>query len=113
MPTNVAKKRVGRSAVGRPRRFQDAELVDAALRVMDREGYKALSIRSLASELGTTHPTLYTYVSSIEEIEARALHRLGTERLDVESAARTLGVAVKYREDADRVRAALDRMLAG
>ena len=44
---------------------------------------------------------------------AQALHRLGTLRLDVESAARTLGVAVKYREDADRVRAALDRMLAG
>ena len=44
---------------------------------------------------------------------ARALDRLGTVRLDVESAARTLGVAVKYREDAERVRAALDRMLAG
>ncbi len=44
---------------------------------------------------------------------ARALHRLGTRVLDVESAARTLGVAVKYREDADRVRAALDRLLAG
>ncbi len=44
---------------------------------------------------------------------ARALHRLGTLRLDVESAARTLGVAVKYREDGDRIRAALDRMLAG
>ena len=44
---------------------------------------------------------------------ARALQRLGTPRLDVEAAARTLGVAVKYREDAERVRAALDRMLAG
>jgi MoxR-like ATPase len=44
---------------------------------------------------------------------ARALQRLGTLRLDVETAARTLGVAVKYREDAERVRAALDRMLAG
>lgn len=44
---------------------------------------------------------------------ARALERLGTRELDTEAAARTLGVAVKYREDADRVRAALDRMLAG
>jgi MoxR-like ATPase len=44
---------------------------------------------------------------------ACALQRLGTLRLDVEAAARTLGVAVKYREDAERVRAALDRMLAG
>jgi MoxR-like ATPase len=43
---------------------------------------------------------------------ARALERLGTEDLDVESAATTLGTAVKYREDAERVRHALDRMLA-
>ena len=43
---------------------------------------------------------------------ARALHELGTRDLDTETAAVTLGVAVKYREDADRVRAALDRVLA-
>jgi MoxR-like ATPase len=43
---------------------------------------------------------------------ARALHRIGTQELDVSAAARTLGAAVKYREDAERVRAALDRMLA-
>ncbi|WP_109509502.1 AAA family ATPase [Nocardioides speluncae] len=42
----------------------------------------------------------------------RALERLGTTDLDLETAARTLGAVVKYREDADRVRAALDRMLA-
>ncbi|GAA3668905.1 MoxR family ATPase [Nocardioides ginsengisoli] len=43
---------------------------------------------------------------------ARALHHLGTTELDVETAARTLGALVKYRDDAERVRAALDRMLA-
>ncbi|MEX0426569.1 AAA family ATPase [Nocardioides sp. DS6] len=43
---------------------------------------------------------------------ARALHHLGTQRLDLATAAATLGALVKYREDADRVRAALDRMLA-
>jgi MoxR-like ATPase len=42
-----------------------------------------------------------------------ALHRLGAEDLDLESAARTLGAVVKYREDTDRVRGLLDRMLAG
>ena len=42
---------------------------------------------------------------------ARDLDRIGSRDLDVESAARTLGAAVKHREDADRVRAALDRML--
>ncbi len=44
---------------------------------------------------------------------ARALHRLGVEELDLETAARTLGAVVKYREDTDRVKQALDRMLAG
>ncbi len=44
---------------------------------------------------------------------ARALHRLGVEELDLESAARTLGAVVKYREDTDKVKQALDRMLQG
>ncbi len=43
---------------------------------------------------------------------ARAVHALGSGHLDVETAAVTLGAAVKYREDADRVRAALSRMLS-
>jgi MoxR-like ATPase len=43
---------------------------------------------------------------------ARALERLGAQELDVATAAATLGAVVKYREDAQRVRQALDRMLA-
>src|SRR4051795_569048 len=42
---------------------------------------------------------------------ARALHHLGTADLDLESAATTLGALVKYREDADRVKQALDQLL--
>jgi MoxR-like ATPase len=42
---------------------------------------------------------------------ARALHHLGTTDLDLESAATTLGALVKYREDADRVKQALDQLL--
>ena len=42
---------------------------------------------------------------------ARALHHLGTTDLELGTAAATLGALVKYREDADRVRQALDRML--
>jgi MoxR-like ATPase len=44
---------------------------------------------------------------------ARALARVGVETLDVEAAAATLGAVVKYREDTERVRASLERMLAG
>jgi MoxR-like ATPase len=42
---------------------------------------------------------------------ARALHHLGTTTLDLESAARTLGALVKYREDSQKVQHALDQML--
>ena len=42
---------------------------------------------------------------------ARALHRLGAEELDLASASRTLGAVVKYREDTDRVRQALEQAL--
>ena len=42
---------------------------------------------------------------------ARALTELGTRELDTDTAAATLGVAVKYREDVDRVRGALDALL--
>ena len=42
---------------------------------------------------------------------ARALQHLGTTELDLESPSRTLGALVKYREDADKVRHALDQML--
>src|SRR3954466_8479972 len=42
---------------------------------------------------------------------ARALHHLGTANLDLEAAARTLGALVKYREDAQKGRQALDQML--
>ena len=42
---------------------------------------------------------------------ARALHELGVRDLDTASAAASLGVAVKYREDSERVRASLDRIL--
>jgi MoxR-like ATPase len=43
---------------------------------------------------------------------ARALQRLGASELDLEQAASTLGAVVKYREDTDRVKHVLDRMLA-
>jgi AcrR family transcriptional regulator len=52
---------------------------------MEREGYAALTIRSLADELGTSHSTLYNYVGHVEDIESQALHKL-TEQLPMPSA---------------------------
>src|SRR6478609_4277496 len=42
---------------------------------------------------------------------ARALQHLGATEVDLASAAATLGALVKYREDSERVRQALDQML--
>jgi MoxR-like ATPase len=42
---------------------------------------------------------------------ARAIHHLGTAELDLDPAAATLGALVKYREDSEKVRHALDQML--
>jgi MoxR-like ATPase len=44
---------------------------------------------------------------------ARALSELGSTGADLESMAASLGVAVKYHEDAERVRSALARIVAG
>ncbi|MBL8928622.1 MAG: MoxR family ATPase [Kineosporiaceae bacterium] len=44
---------------------------------------------------------------------ARCLMELGRRELDVETTAATLGAICKYREDAERVRNRLDRLLAG
>jgi MoxR-like ATPase len=43
---------------------------------------------------------------------AQALHTLGAAELDLENAAITLGAVLKYREDAERVRTSLDKILA-
>lgn len=43
---------------------------------------------------------------------ARSLHALGTDTLTVETAATTLGAAIKYREDAQQVRASLERLVS-
>ncbi len=42
---------------------------------------------------------------------ARALQHLGATELDLESSAATLGALVKYREDAEKVKHALDQMM--
>ena len=61
---------------GRPRKYSEKLIVEAALRVMEREGYRSLSLRSLAHELQTSHTTLYNYVDAIGEIESKALDKL-------------------------------------
>src|SRR5713226_426616 len=65
---------------GRPSRAErpsyDVEMViDAAVRVFNRRGYEASSMRDIARATGLSKSSLYYHVASKEELLARALER--------------------------------------
>jgi AcrR family transcriptional regulator len=60
-------------------RFSREQLVDAALAVVESEGFGALSLRSVARHLGAGPMTLYTYVESSDELAALVVERLVEE----------------------------------
>ena len=51
-------------------KFARAQLQEAALAIVDREGLPALSMRSLAGALGTGPMTLYNYVKDRDDLDA-------------------------------------------
>lgn len=69
-------KAPARRMVGRPRRFTHEQIVQAAVAVMEREGFAALTMRSLGEQMGVSHSVLYNYVENIEVIEAEVVNTL-------------------------------------
>jgi AcrR family transcriptional regulator len=63
-------------------RFTHDDLVDAALGVIDAEGFSALSLRAVARELGITSMAIYTYVASREQLYRLVVDRLISTELD-------------------------------
>jgi AcrR family transcriptional regulator len=68
---------VARSAAagsGRPRgsarttKLSRDAIVNAALTFLDRDGWEALTINALATQLGTKGPSLYNHVDSLEDL---------------------------------------------
>lgn len=57
-------------------RYSREQLVDAAVAVVEAEGFAALSLRSVARQLGVGPMTLYTYVTGSEELAALVVDRL-------------------------------------
>jgi AcrR family transcriptional regulator len=53
----------------RPRSLTPADIATAALQVIDRDGLAALSMRTVATELGTGAMSLYRYVEDREALE--------------------------------------------
>src|SRR6201991_2423013 len=57
------------SASGRrPSRLSRDSIVNAALTFLDRDGWEALTINALATQLGTKGPSLYNHVDSLEDL---------------------------------------------
>src|SRR6201995_5669059 len=52
----------------RPARLSGDSIVNAALTFLDREGWDALTINALATQLGTKGPSLYNHVQSLEDL---------------------------------------------
>jgi AcrR family transcriptional regulator len=82
-PVNVIRRAIamaaepqspaGRSGAGaksaaRPARLSRDIIVNAALTFLDREGWDALTINALATQLGTKGPSLYNHVDSLEDL---------------------------------------------
>ena len=57
-------------------------IADAALALIDEEGFDALTVRSLGARLGVQSPSLYNHVSGKDEILAAVTALLG-ERIDL------------------------------
>lgn len=55
--------------MGRPTKFSTEQLQQAALKIVDRDGLSGLSMRSLASALGTGAMTLYNHVPDREGLD--------------------------------------------
>ncbi|TDC96604.1 TetR/AcrR family transcriptional regulator [Actinomadura sp. 7K507] len=53
---------------GRPPRTSRAQILEAARRIIDREGWEKLTVRRLASELGIGPTTLYHHVRDKEDL---------------------------------------------
>lgn len=71
----------------RPRSFTPHDIATAALIVIDREGLAALSMRSVATELGVGTMSLYRYVEDRDTLERLLVDQV-LAAVDVERASR-------------------------
>ncbi|MEJ3655909.1 TetR/AcrR family transcriptional regulator [Actinomycetes bacterium KLBMP 9759] len=64
---------------GRPPRTSRAEILAAAHRIIDRDGWEKLTIRRLASEIGVGTMTLYHHVRDREDLLVQLINELTDE----------------------------------
>ena len=97
------------SASGRrPARLSRDSIVNAALTFLDREGWDALTINALATQLGTKGPSLYNHVQSLEDLRRTVRMRVVGDIIDMLN---TVGEG-RTRDDAVMVMASAYRSYA-
>ena len=64
---------------GRPPRFSRAAIVDAARGIVERDGIAALSMRRVATELGSSPMAIYRHVRDKDELLVLLLDALARE----------------------------------
>jgi AcrR family transcriptional regulator len=67
-PAAGGRSRAGAKSAARPAKLSREAIVNAALTFLDREGWDALTINALATQLGTKGPSLYNHVHSLEDL---------------------------------------------
>lgn len=101
-------------AAGRPRnpgratRLSRDAIVNAALTFLDREGWDALTINALATQLGTKGPSLYNHLDSLDDLRRTVRMRVIG---DIISMLNTVGQG-RTRDDAVMVMASAYRSYA-
>ena len=92
----------------RASRLSRDSIVNAALTFLDREGWDALTINALATQLGTKGPSLYNHVNSLDDLRRTVRMRVVGDIIDMLN---TVGQG-RTRDDAVMVMASAYRSYA-
>jgi TetR/AcrR family transcriptional regulator, copper-responsive repressor len=107
-PADLSANSAGR---GRPREFNEAVALNAAMLVFWRQGYEGTSLTDLTDAMGITRPSLYAAFGNKESLFRQALDLYEQEKLSYVAEALTAPTA---RGVAERLlRGALERQVSG
>jgi AcrR family transcriptional regulator len=81
--SGAARSTTSSGAGRRPARLSRDSIVNAALTFLDREGWDALTINALATQLGTKGPSLYNHVQSLDDLRRTVRMRVVGDIIDM------------------------------
>lgn len=81
--SGAARSATSNTGGRRPARLSRDSIVNAALTFLDREGWDALTINALATQLGTKGPSLYNHVQSLEDLRRTVRMRVVGDIIDM------------------------------